>query len=284
MGGIRGVGLRMNSRHKMLLGAVLAAEPVQNFDTLMALLFGLRERLKPLGAAFYDFVWCDSGPWSFTAEHDVQRLRREGLLDEASLSVPSGMRRQAINQLRSLDDTVRMEITIGQTGVVKRSMTSPRDGGQAGFKPGHTSIRHSVFTKGYEGLSIELFIRSLRQAEIACVVDVRKNPVSRKYGFSKSSLSRALGIVGMEYRHMPRLGIPSAKRKGLESDADYRALFRYYRTRILADAGDALDAAIDVVQRKKSCLMCYEQDPQKCHRTYLAEAIAAASGLPVVNL
>lgn len=58
--------------------------------------------------------------------------------------------------------------------------------------------------------------------------DVRRNPWSRKYGFSKSTLSNACEGVGIRYEHLPELGIVSDARRNLETQADYDALFAHY--------------------------------------------------------
>jgi len=45
----------------------------------------------------------------------------------------------------------------------------------------------TLFTLGYEGLTIEAFIARLQAAQVKTVVDVRELPLSRKKGFSKSA-------------------------------------------------------------------------------------------------
>ena len=68
-----------------------------------------------------------------------------------------------------------------------------------------------LYTIGYEGISLECFINKLIKEDVQLLCDVRKNALSRKYGFSKSSLNNALERVGIEYRHYPELGIVSEK-------------------------------------------------------------------------
>ena len=64
--------------------------------------------------------------------------------------------------------------------------------------------------------------------------DVRKNPLSRKYGFSKSTLSETLNKLGIEYTHLGALGIASEKRQYLNAQSDYDRLFDEYENTILA--------------------------------------------------
>jgi uncharacterized protein (DUF488 family) len=58
--------------------------------------------------------------------------------------------------------------------------------------------------------------------------DVRRNPVSRKYGFSKSTVRHACVGVGIRYEHLPELGIASDKRHEMHTEAEYDALFAEY--------------------------------------------------------
>lgn len=46
----------------------------------------------------------------------------------------------------------------------------------------------SLFTFGYEGLTIEAFIARLNEAGVRTIIDVRELPLSRKKGFSKGSV------------------------------------------------------------------------------------------------
>ena len=43
----------------------------------------------------------------------------------------------------------------------------------------------AVYTAGYEGNSIDRFLDRLMKRGIYSIIDVRSNPISRKYGFSQ---------------------------------------------------------------------------------------------------
>ena len=90
------------------------------------------------------------------------------------------------------------------------------------------NIEIGVFTIGYEGKSIDQFIHELSENKIHVLIDVRRNAFSRKKGFSKSRLTDHLKEAGIEYVHIPELGIESKRRKNLHNDEDYRRLFREY--------------------------------------------------------
>jgi len=74
-----------------------------------------------------------------------------------------------------------------------------------------------LYTIGYEKRTIGEYIEILVTNDVALVIDVRKNPLSRKKGFSKKALASALSEVGIAYRHLPELGIASDR---TESDPD----------------------------------------------------------------
>lgn len=141
-----------------------------------------------------------------------------------------------------------------------------------------------VFTIGYEGVSVEIFIRELQDKGVFRVIDVRCNAISRKKGFSKTSLKTMLREAGIDYVHLPELGIPSSLRSSLHANKDYDALFAYYEKNILPNAVKKIDEAIDLLQEKPSVLLCFESDPHCCHRTRLAHYISRKTNMPEIPL
>jgi hypothetical protein len=86
---------------------------------------------------------------------------------------------------------------------------------------------------GYEGLSVDQLVASLKAEGIELLVDVRLTPLSRKPGLSKRALSAALTAAGIRYVHDRRLGNPKENRSayadavsddGIAARADYREL------------------------------------------------------------
>jgi len=70
-----------------------------------------------------------------------------------------------------------------------------------------------LFTVGYEGVTIEVFIANLRANNVECVLDVRELPLSRKRGFSKTQLGQALNDADIRHIHLRELGTPSSPLK-----------------------------------------------------------------------
>lgn len=68
---------------------------------------------------------------------------------------------------------------------------------------------------------------------IAALIDVRANPVSRKYGFARSSLSDIAGKLDIDYTHIPELGISSKDRSQLCDFDSYQELLDRYERKTL---------------------------------------------------
>lgn len=137
-----------------------------------------------------------------------------------------------------------------------------------------------VLTIGYEGKCLEKYLNQLIQAGVTLLCDVRRNPLSRKYGFSKRTLSKACEGVGIRYEHVPELGIASDQRRNLKTQTDYDALFTVYVRTMLPHQKASLSRIREWVadDRHRVALTCFEQLPMKCHRHCVAEALEQDKG------
>ena len=144
-----------------------------------------------------------------------------------------------------------------------------------------------LFTVGYEGTDIQDFTASLKEQGVRCVADVRKNPVSRKKGFSKRLLAEALLKVGIEYVHLPGLGVPTEWRKLAKEELITRKkMFSDYVKKILPKQTDEIDLLRKLMRKKGLALLCYEADAHDCHRSYVVNALVKAEPkkINIVNL
>jgi uncharacterized protein (DUF488 family) len=142
----------------------------------------------------------------------------------------------------------------------------------------------AVHTAGYEGKSVDGFFDDLLAAGITGIVDVRANPVSRKYGFAKRSLSGIAAQLGLAYQHLPELGIPGDRRGSLSDFASYQRLLDEYETTMLPSQAKGMQTAARLLRSRPSVLLCVERDVGCCHRGRLANRIAEDEGLPVIHL
>ena len=135
------------------------------------------------------------------------------------------------------------------------------------------------FTIGYEGSSFEGYLNRLLKNNVRTLVDVRRNPLSRKYGFSKKTLSDTVKKLGIGYVHIPELGIASDKRQELNTQADYDRLFNSYEKQELKQNGKALRNLFDIFQKdKRVAITCFEADVCRCHRGRVAKAMSVLPG------
>jgi len=131
-----------------------------------------------------------------------------------------------------------------------------------------------LFTIGYEGISLEAYLNKLLLNDIKVLVDVRNNPLSQKFGFSKSLLQRYCNSLSIEYVHFPEVGIQGKYRKELHSQSDYDALFEKYSDIVLKVNQPAKEKILEFLTKKKRiALTCFEADICHCHRKHLAESI-----------
>ena len=131
-----------------------------------------------------------------------------------------------------------------------------------------------LFTIGYEGLSLEAYINKLIINDVRVLCDVRKNAYSQKYGFSKSQLQQACTGVGIEYIHIPELGIESAERQTLVSQQDYDMLFaRYEQTTLKANEPYLGIILNKITEKGRVALTCFEREPVQCHRGRVAKKL-----------
>jgi uncharacterized protein (DUF488 family) len=134
--------------------------------------------------------------------------------------------------------------------------------------------RTILYTIGYEGISLEEYLNKLIAKDVKVLVDVRNNPMSMKYGFTKSQLLNACTSVGLQYVHFPDVGIVSKERKGLIEQRGYDDLFEKYRKETLPVTVSTQQKILLLLKEKsRIALTCFEANICQCHRKHLAEAI-----------
>ena len=252
-------------------------------------------------APSYEFVPYQFGGFSFTSYADKRRLIERGLLVEddnrwvlsdagrRAVRTESALFARAVQFARS--ETLRGDALIAsvylrhpycavRSRVATRVLPRRRDRepiAAARPKPKGPGL----VTIGYEGRSLEAYLNLLLQDTVTVLCDVRRNPLSRKYGFARSTLSAACEGVGIRYEHLPELGIASEERRELETQADYDALFTAYERSSLPRQGKTLAKIFGWIEYDghRVALTCYESDPCQCHRHCVAEALERLGGV-----
>jgi len=103
-----------------------------------------------------------------------------------------------------------------------------------------------IYSIGYQGISAADLHRILIEKNVTHLVDVRSKPYSRwKKEFNKAALERRFEPSGIAY---------------------------IWKGDVLGGLSEIGEAAIkwlaDFEKGRTVCIMCMEQDPAKCHRSY----------------
>ena len=251
---------------------------------------------------FYAFVPYRYGPFSFALYRELEALNHQSFLmkDDNTIRLDRSMSRETERKIADLPSSVRSAVkTIASRYGSTPQKSLVRDV-YARFSwyatrseltdllppnmPDAPAAQVAVYTVGYERESVDGFFDRVLRAGIRRIADVRANPISRKYGFARSSLSGIAGKLGIGYRHWPQLGIPSDERAVLSDYASYQRLLDRYETEMLPNQTSTLSDLCRSILDEPTALVCVEHDVRCCHRSRLANAVAGETGLPVKHL
>ena len=146
------------------------------------------------------------------------------------------------------------------------------------------NTKQMLFTIGYEGITVERYLNILIKNNVRVLCDVRNNPLSRKFGFSKNNLQKYLSNIGIEYAHIPELGISSEKRNNLNSDEDYQNLFKDYETSLSGHLEHLDNLHQLLVSKGRIALTCFEHDPSHCHRHVIRDFLKKTYNVETTDL
>lgn len=285
------------SRQRQLLQLLDALGGTSGMLDFQKLLF-LYCQESSTGVAPYDFVPYKFGAFSFTSYADRRKLVERGLLEDEDAWQITAEGRKVIGRTRDLQlaafakrhrglqgdalvaDTYRRFPFFATRSEIAERVLEGDDAALARIKAVRAKATGpALSTIGYEGHTLESYLTILLKSGVTLLCDVRRNPISRKYGFSKNTLARGCEGVGIRYEHLPELGIASEQRQALDTQADYDALFADYEHTWLPKQGAALKKIqgwIDAGERVT--LTCYEHQPNQCHRHCVAEALEGRAG------
>jgi uncharacterized protein (DUF488 family) len=291
----------MLQRQRSILAMLHAAGGSLNRTTLVKCAFLLRQEtaLKE-DPTFYDFLPYKYGPFSFGLYREIDALRRDGYLDEAEEHIALSPGFCSALTIAPLPQSVKAAVRGVATkyGRMKQRdllmyvyhrypwyaiRTEIPDIAPPSL-PHVPDAEPAVYTIGYEGRSVDSFFNYLLSRGIKAIVDVRANAISRKYGFAGKSLADISSKLGLDYRHMPQLGICSEERQDLAAPGAHEALLDRYERVSLPQKQEHMGVLSSLLLAKSSVILCMERDPGMCHRGRLAPRLSHLSGLPIVHL
>lgn len=244
--------------------------------------------------AVYDFIPYKYGCYSYSANADLTTMVTRGLLAETTKSFQKSDSVSYVKLLKA-DDVLKLKSIKSLYGDMDanalmrhtyrnfpywatNSVTAASLLTQAeldNVNKQKAEIDGTIlYTIGYEGGSLEDYLNRLLRNDIKVLVDVRNNPLSMKFGFSKSQLKRYCESLDIQYMHFPEVGIVSDKRQALNTQADYDKLFDDYRLNNLPYTITTQNIILKILQEhKRIALTCFEANHCQCHRSHLANSI-----------
>jgi hypothetical protein len=290
-------------RQKILLALLSLAKTPVSLTVLAGLTFLFRQEMDSgKEMAFYDFLPYKHGPYSFSLHHELGKLSHDGYVtvDDESVALSGSASNLVEQRIGELPAKVRKDIEIiaGKYGsnaqkALLEDILSRYSWYAAGNKRSDSKSKRAVptrkakpaiYTVGYEGKSLDGFFNHLLEQGIELVIDVRANPLSRHYGFSKGQFSGIAEQLGIGYHPASALGIPRKYRADMTDADSRRRLLDKYEKEILPQHGAEVDEVGALMSKTPAALMCMEKDIQCCHRSRLAEVLARKTGLEVKHI
>lgn len=270
------------SKQENILAFILADQgTAMQYARLNNILISLSEYLSKIDIDPFSFIQRENDVFSFFLEHCLERLEKKGAISQnGSITIENKNRLLDLgykldfdtqSAIRKISKSVREDVTVNSKWLFTCDSRQK-------------ASSENIYTVGYEGKDIDSFLTNILKKGIENIIDVRCNAVSRKFGFSKKQLSLACNKLKIHYIHIPALGIPSESRQSLKTQKDYDKLFISYTENILPNHIKEQNEVLAIMNEKPSALMCYEENPMQCHRTYLAKSIASKSNKKIMQI
>lgn len=242
----------------------------------------------------YEFVPYKFGCYSYSANADLVTMLKKDYLSETDIGFQKKDTTDYLKAIKSSDkkillSTVKNYGDMGNDALIKHtyinfpyyainSTIAEKLLNENLFKrvqdAKSNQTDQALFTIGYEGVSLENYLNKLVKNNIQLLVDVRKNPLSMKFGFSKTLLKKYCNSLNIEYIHIPEVGIKSNKRQSLESQEDYDNLFNEYKKTTLKETVSDQENILELLNKyNRIALTCFESNICQCHRLPLAESL-----------
>ena len=293
----------MFKRQKVILDVLeTAGKPLSPIRFVKFLFFLRHESPFRDDCTFYDFVPYRYGPFSFALYRELNTLRRDGYVSNSANKISLASRTRVAAGRKASELSACQRETIAR--VVAANLGTPQNellrsvyhrypwyALMTEFPdlvpeniPQRPYADIAVYTVGYEGKSVDGFFNHLLASGISAIVDVRANPISRKYGFARKSMSDIASKLQIDYHHIPELGIESGRRVNLSDYESYQRLLDSYEMEMLPGRGPVIEKAVELLKQRPSAFLCMERDVSCCHRSRLAKVAADMADLPIVHL
>lgn len=134
-----------------------------------------------------------------------------------------------------------------------------------------------LYTIGFTQKRAETFFDLLKEHEIQQLVDIRLHPGGQLSGFAKQDdlpyfLSKLAGDC--RYIYLPELAPTKEILDDYRKDSDWDRYLTRFES-LMDERGIPRILDRNDFETYRSCLLCSEPTPEKCHRRLVAERIAA---------
>lgn len=242
---------------------------------------------------FYEFIPYKFGPYSFQLAEDINILSRDSFLsiEDSHIQAIGEYQHKILYPITPERGNNLIRKTYREypyyainSEILNRLFYETEAERFRHERQNYAQADQVLFTIGYEGKNIESFMNTLIQNDVHMLCDVRKNPISRKFGFSKGKLGHISKRIGIKYIHIPDLGIDSDKRTSLDTIEDYQHLFDGYAKTLPSLKSQIEDLYSLLCSNNRIALMCYEKEPERCHRHVIRDYIDRTYGTRSENL
>jgi len=131
---------------------------------------------------------------------------------------------------------------------------------------------HTVYSIGYEGKTIDVFLDQLTKKNIKQVIDVRDNAISRKNGFSKKAFKAALESKDIQYVNLREMGAPKDIRQYLKETGNFKEFIKKYSKHFRQNK-NTFSQLLSLCNERTSALVCFEAKFYECHRQVIASEL-----------
>jgi uncharacterized protein (DUF488 family) len=156
----------------------------------------------------------------------------------------------------------------------------------------------TVVTIGVYGFNQATFLAALDDADVKLLLDVRQRRGVRgsEYAWANSArLQAGLADAGITYRHHKELAPTTELRRLQYAEDERRGVGRRSRVELAPDYRERytheildqvdLEPIVDSLPADAAAaLLCVERDPEACHRSLVADRMAAEHGVSVRHL
>ena len=236
---------------------------------------------------FYGFVPYKFGPYSFELFHDIEIMEQKKMLvtNENTLIYGKGEAKLPFKLSQTVDYYIKGPFRLNDSELMDNVYNKYPEYtifSEIEKKKEYQKDRKGVYSLGYEGRSIDEFLMRLIQEKVQVLADVRNKPWSMKFGFKKQALQSFCKGLEIEYINIPEIGIPGTLRKNLETEKDYDILFKRYK-KFIKQKENELNHLKHISENKRIALMCFEKEPEYCHRTIIARELARMGAEVEIN-